>query len=430
MPTYPNMQLKNGLKAYKEDKPEFGHGMLKYYALDPSYINLNNGSYGTTPRPVTEAVHALSERIEANPDLFHRIEFKPLLDEARQRVADLIGAKRDEVVFVANASMGVNTVLRNFEWEEGDIIFEFRTTYGSISRTVQYLHDRPPHPTASTINVLFPTTHAEIIEVFKKHVKANPALPNKKRVAVIDSIVSNPGVTLPWKELVKICKEEGIFSVIDAAHSIGQEVGVNLKESDPDFWISNCHKWLSAKRSCAALYVPERNQHIIKASIPTSHAYISPKDRKGPNFVEQFDWNGTIDYASYITVTDALEFREWMGGEERLNKYCHDLAIQGGQVLAEIFGTRVMDPNGDLTLNMVNVELPLPKDLPATVATISGLHRRLFAKKAFSAPFFHNGAWWTRCSAQVWNEISDFEELGKRWLEVCADVKKDFDQSK
>lgn len=45
-----------------------------------------------------------------------------------------------------------------------------------------------------------------------------------KFVAVIDSIVSNPGVLLPWKELVQICKEEGIWSVIDAAHSIGQEV--------------------------------------------------------------------------------------------------------------------------------------------------------------------------------------------------------------
>lgn len=43
---------------------------------------------------------------------------------------------------------------------------------------------------------------------------------------------------MPWKELVKICKEEGAWSVIDGAHSIGQEVDVNLKEADPDFWVS------------------------------------------------------------------------------------------------------------------------------------------------------------------------------------------------
>lgn len=49
----------------------------------------------------------------------------------------------------------------------------------------------------------------------------------------------------------------------------------------------------------------------------------------------------------------ALDFRNWLGGEIKINEYCHNLALQGGQRLAEIFGTRVMDPNGDLTLNMV-----------------------------------------------------------------------------
>jgi selenocysteine lyase/cysteine desulfurase len=70
-----------------------------------------------------EAVNELTSRIESNVDLFHRIEYAPLLLEARKQVAELIGAETDEVVFVLNASMGVTTVLRNFEWEDGDIIF-------------------------------------------------------------------------------------------------------------------------------------------------------------------------------------------------------------------------------------------------------------------------------------------------------------------
>lgn len=53
----------------------------------------------------------------------------------------------------------------------------------------------------------------------------------------------------------------------------------------------------------------------------------------------------------------ALDFRNWLGGEHKINEYCHGLALKGGKRLAEIFGTRVMDPEGDLTLNMV---LPLP----------------------------------------------------------------------
>lgn len=49
----------------------------------------------------------------------------------------------------------------------------------------------------------------------------------------------------------------------------------------------------------------------------------------------------------------ALEFRKWIGGEEALNTYCHDLAVKGGKRLAEILGTKVLDEDGELTLNMV-----------------------------------------------------------------------------
>lgn len=108
---------------------------------------------------------------------------------------------------------------------------------------MQYLCDRSeaPRPTVHEVLYTFPMTHAEIIAAFSAKIKAIKAahpntqftiLPTDKTypahgnrfVAVIDSITSVPGVLLPWKELTKICKEEGVWSVIDAAHSVGQEV--------------------------------------------------------------------------------------------------------------------------------------------------------------------------------------------------------------
>jgi selenocysteine lyase/cysteine desulfurase len=43
---------------------------------------------------------------------------------------------------------------------------------------------------------------------------------------------------MPWKEMVKICHEEGALSIVDAAHSIGQEKDIDLATVRPDFWIS------------------------------------------------------------------------------------------------------------------------------------------------------------------------------------------------
>jgi selenocysteine lyase/cysteine desulfurase len=76
--------------------------------------------------PVRVACDKLSARIEANPDRFMRIDCIHHWNEARTRVAKLIGAETDECVLVNNTSHGITTVLRNFEWNEGDIIIGSR----------------------------------------------------------------------------------------------------------------------------------------------------------------------------------------------------------------------------------------------------------------------------------------------------------------
>ena len=63
--------------------------------------------------------------IESNPNLFHRMTYRKRFVGVREKLASFIGAKTrtDEVVLVSNASMGINTILRNFEWEKDDQIF-------------------------------------------------------------------------------------------------------------------------------------------------------------------------------------------------------------------------------------------------------------------------------------------------------------------
>ena len=64
---------------------------------------------------------------------------------------------------------------------------------------------------------------------------------------------------------------------------------------------------------------------------------------------------GPVRVLMRCSVYTALDFREWLGGEVKINGYCRDLAIRGGKRLAEVLGTEEMDetPNRELTLNMV-----------------------------------------------------------------------------
>lgn len=42
---------------------------------------------------------------------------------------------------------------------------------------------------------------------------------------------------MPWERMVQVCKEEGVISLVDGAHAIGQ-IKLDLSSADPDFFIS------------------------------------------------------------------------------------------------------------------------------------------------------------------------------------------------
>lgn len=61
-------------------------------------------------------------------------------------------------------------------------------------------------------------------------------------------------------------------------------------------------------------------------------------------------------YMRIRTFPPALQFRESLGGDEKINAYCHALAVAGGKRLAEMLGTRMLDdtPEHTWTANMVS----------------------------------------------------------------------------
>ena len=60
-----------------------------------------------------------------------------------------------------------------------------------------------------------------------------------KIIVVLDALSSNPGLLIPWERIVEFCKShENVWTLVDAAHAIGQIVGIDLNKTQPDFFIS------------------------------------------------------------------------------------------------------------------------------------------------------------------------------------------------
>jgi len=168
------------------------------------------------------------------------------------------------------------------------------------------------------------------------------------------------------------------------------------------------------------LYVPKKYQSAI-------HPTAIQGDYKS-GFELEFSWNGTMDYSTMLSVEGALEFRKQYG-EEAIMHYTHRLAVEGGQLMANILGTNVLTPHEQQVGSMVNVRLPIKDVHHPKIATPDYLIKHLLEKYNLFAPsYLHGGYFWTRVSSQIYLELQDFEHLGKVWKEVIAELDSETDR--
>lgn len=388
--------------------------------------------------------------MEAQPDPFIRYLYPKLLDESREAIAKVVNVPVSTVVYIPNATTGVNTVLRNLVWNPDgkDEIFYFNTVYGACGKAVDYTCEASQDLVkARRIDIDYPIEDAALISKFTTAIQDSRAAGHRPRLAIYDTVSSLPGVRMPFEALTATCHQENILSLIDGAHGIGH-LDLDLSALNPDFFVSNLHKWLFVPRGCAIFHVPARNQPLIRSTLPTSHGFV-PRDPDSvftnplpsstkPPFVANFEYVGTLDNTPYVCVPEALKWRqEACGGEEAIRKYCQELVMEGSRKIAEVLGTEIMDNEAGTITDccMVNVRLPLRISYSQETMAEQGeyvvkpghgfeatdwiLDTLMNEFNTFLAIYYFQDAWWVRMSGQIYLEMADFEWAGRVLKELC-----------
>lgn len=114
--------------------PELGSAECKQlFSLDPSFIYLNHGSYGSAYRLALDVQSWYREQLEREPVKFMETAGLAALVSAVADVAEFVGADWRDVVPVTNATTGVNAVLQSLKLQKGDLILIANTTYAAVS---------------------------------------------------------------------------------------------------------------------------------------------------------------------------------------------------------------------------------------------------------------------------------------------------------
>jgi hypothetical protein len=123
------------------------------------------------------------------------------------------------------------------------------TAYGAVDKSTHFIADINPDITVETVDIGPPYTLHNIFGGFEaglQKVQSSPEYTTlaergerPKIVVIVDALSSNPGLLMPWERVVEFCKsQENVWTLVDAAHAIGQIVEINLNKTQPDFFIS------------------------------------------------------------------------------------------------------------------------------------------------------------------------------------------------
>ena len=390
----------------------FGHGMRSEWPLDPDVIYLNHGTVGVTPNAVLSAQGAIRHEVERAPSQFMlREQFhfagaptgRPTrVRRAADEVAPFVGARGQDLVFVDNATTGVNAVLRSLPLTAGDDILLTNHNYGATLRVAQFVA-RERGAAVRVAEVPYPAFDPRVlVDSIRK------SLTPRTRVAVLDHVTSESALVFPVAELARVCRDTGVPVLVDAAHAPGM-LPIDLASLGVDWYTANLHKWACSPRSCGFLWASPHRQAELHPPV------ISWGLDQG--FAEEFDWVGTRDVSAWLAAPAGWRFLERLGRDAVWN-HNHGLAWHGAQLLADRWRTPLGFRETDIGF-MATVAMPAAAgSQPADAARVRDA--LLFDHHIEVQVHAAHGRIWARISAQVYNELSDIERLAEAVLQISG----------
>ncbi len=374
------------------------------WLLDPAVVFLNHGSFGACPRPVLEYQQHLREELERQPVRFLSRELERRLDEARGALARFVGADPDDLVFVSNATTGVNTVVRALGLDPGTEVLTTDHGYNACRNAV----DRAATATGATVVVApvpFPIADAADVEAAVLR-----AVTARTRLAVLDHVTSPTGLVFPLDRLVPALAARGVDTLVDGAHAPGM-LPLDLARLGAAYYAGNCHKWLCAPKGSAFLHVRRDRQEAIRPLV-TSHGANSPRTDRS-RFRLEFDWTGTQDPTAWLAVPEAIAVMgaALPGGWPALMARNRALALEARDLLCRALGVPLPCP--DAMLGAL-AAVPLPDGPSPAPPAQHPLQDALFERWAIEVPVM---AWpapprrLVRISCQLYNQRPHYEHL-------------------
>jgi isopenicillin-N epimerase len=402
--------------------------LARHWGLDPAITFLNHGSFGACPREVLEVQRGWQDRLEAEPVRFLARELDGHLATAREALGRFVGADPDDLAFIANATGGVNAVLRSLHFEPGDELITTDHDYNAVLNVMRHVAARDGARVV-VVELPFPAISPDdVVE------RVMAAVTDRSRLAVISHITSPTALVMPIERIVHGLAERGVDVLVDGSHGPGM-VGLDIDALGAAYYTGNLHKWVCAPKGSAFLHI-RRDRQVGVRPTTISHGLNAPTVEQS-RFRLEFDWQGTLDPTAWLAAPAAIEFVGGLvdGGWPAVMARNRELALHGRQVLAGALGGDGIASPVSMIGSMAAVPLPSAGPLSGLATGSSPLdsdplQAALYDRYGIEVPI---GAWPVpaaesarppirviRVSAALHNDATDLDRLAAAFAAMAG----------
>jgi isopenicillin-N epimerase len=370
-------------------------------------IYLNHGSFGPPPDAVRRARRHWIDRLDEQPIDFFIRHFERELLAARNRLAEFVGTAGGNLIFVENATAGMNVVAASFPLEPGDEVLATDHEYGAVLR----IWDRACREAGAGLKMVelplpFSSAEETIAAIFA-------AATERTRLLIVSHITSPTAVTLPIERICGEARRRGIATAIDGPHAVAQ-LPLAIDRLGCDFYAASCHKWLSAPFGSGFLYVaPPHQRHVRPPELSWGRIQPTPIE----TWSDEFVWTGTRDPSAFLAIPTAIDFLEEVG-LEAFRARTHWLAQYARRRLVELTGLEPIVPDDPAWYGAM-AHVPLPPRRVSAAADAA-------ARAAIGHPVANllQHALWRECGIEV--PIVEFRD--RRYIRVSCHLYNDTKQ--
>lgn len=281
--------------------------MKDLFLLDPGTVFLNHGSFGACPRTVFDTQRQWQLQMERNPVRFLGRESAQWLGQARTHLGKFLGARAEDLIFVPNATTGVNIVARSLLLQPDDEILATSHEYGACDVTWQRVCDavgaRYRH-----IDIPLPLDAPGVAQ------RMCASITPRTRLIFMSHLTSTTALKFPVEQVCERARSSGVKTLIDGAHAPGH-MPLHLDNLGADFYTGNCHKWMCAPKGSAFLHARAEHHAQLHATV-TSWGYAAETSGHagfdaytGSTVLERrLQWQGTRDLSAWLSVPAAIDF--------------------------------------------------------------------------------------------------------------------------